>query len=147
MPQPATCRSNRTPRRILLIGDSFAEGIGLPYERTFAGLLNAAGQSRRDKVEFLDAGVASYSPSIYYKKVKYLLDRGLKFDEVVLLSDSSDVEDEATSYFCIDDDAKYHQYCTTPPGAMPEARRSSATSSSTISSSPTASASPSSDGS
>jgi hypothetical protein len=106
--------------RILVIGDSFAEGIGLPYERTFAGLLNAAGQSRRDKVEFLDAGVASYSPSIYYKKIKYLLDRGLKFDEVVLLSDSSDVEDEATSYFCIDDDAKYHQYCATPPGAVPE---------------------------
>jgi len=31
----------------------------------------------------------------------------LQFDEVVLLSDSSDVEDEATSYFCIDDDPKY----------------------------------------
>lgn len=107
-------------RRILIIGDSFAEGIGLPYERTFAGLLNAAGQSRPQKVEFLDAGVASYSPSIYYKKVKYLLDIGLKFDEVVLLSDSSDVEDEATSYFCIDDDPKYHQYCTTPPGAVPQ---------------------------
>jgi hypothetical protein len=107
-------------RRILIIGDSFAEAIGLPYERTFAGLLNAAGQARPDKVEFLDAGVASYSPSIYYKKIKYLLDRGLKFDEVVLLSDSSDVEDEATSYFCIDDDPKYHQYCTTAPGAVPE---------------------------
>lgn len=107
-------------RRILLMGDSFAEAIGLPYERTFAGLLNEAGQSRPEKVEFLDAGVASYSPSIYYKKVKYLLDRGLKFDEVVLLSDSSDVEDEATSYFCIDDDPKYHQYCTTPPGVVPQ---------------------------
>ena len=107
-------------RRVLIIGDSFAEAIGLPYERTFAGLLNEAGQSRRDKVEFLDAGVASYSPSIYYKKVKYLLDRGLEFDEVVLLSDSSDVEDEATSYFCIDDDPKYHQYCTTPPSVVPQ---------------------------
>src|ERR1700744_1065681 len=107
-------------RRILIIGDSFAEAIGLPYERTFAGLLNEAGQSRPEKVEFLDAGVASYSPSIYYKKIKYLLDRGLQFDEVVLLSDSSDVEDEATSYFCIDDDPKYHQYCATPPGAVPE---------------------------
>src|ERR1700761_6771663 len=108
-------------RRILLIGDSFAEGIGLPYERTFAGLLQAAGQSRPDKVEFLDAGVASYSPSVYYKKIKYLLDQGLKFDEVVLLSDSSDVEDEATSYFCIDDDPKYQKFCTTPPGTHPPA--------------------------
>src|SRR5215475_11120019 len=108
-------------RRILIIGDSFAEAIGLPYERTFAGLLNAAGQARPDKVEFLDAGVASYSPSIYYKKIKYLLDRGLEFDEVVLLSDSSDVEDEATSYFCIDDDPRYQKFCTLPPGTYPPA--------------------------
>lgn len=107
-------------RRILLIGDSFAEGIGLPFESTFAGLLEQAGQSRPDRVEFLDAGVASYSPSIYYKKIKHLLDLGLKFDEVVLLSDSSDVEDEASSYFCIDDDPKYRKFCTTPPGAVPE---------------------------
>ena len=107
-------------RRILIIGDSFAEGIGLPYERTFAGLLEAAGQARADKVEFLDAGVASYSPSIYYAKIKALLDRGLKFDEVVLLSDSSDVEDEAGSYFCIDEDPAYRKYCTTPSGAVPE---------------------------
>jgi hypothetical protein len=107
-------------RRILLIGDSFAEGIGLPFERTFAGLLQADGQARVDKVEFLDAGVASYSPSIYYRKIKSLLDRGLQFDEVVLLSDSSDVEDEAGSYFCIDDDPKYHQFCNAPAGSVPE---------------------------
>ena len=68
----------------------------------------------------VNPGIASYSPSIYYKKIKSLLDRGLTFDEVVLLSDSSDVEDEAGSYFCIDDDPKYHQYCNTPPGAVPE---------------------------
>jgi hypothetical protein len=107
-------------RRILLIGDSFAEAIGLPYERTFAGLLDQAGQSRPDRIEFLDAGVASYSPSIYYKKIEYLLGRGLKFDEVVLLSDSSDVEDEASSYFCIDDDPQYRKFCATPSGAVPE---------------------------
>ena len=107
-------------RRILLIGDSFAEGIGLPYDRTFAGLLEQAGQTRPERIEFLDAGVASYSPSIYYNKIKYLLERGLKFDEVVLLSDSSDVEDEATSYFCIDDDPAYHKFCATPPGAVPQ---------------------------
>src|SRR6202043_2715537 len=106
-------------RRILLMGDSFAEAIGIAYEDSFFGLLNRAGQQREQKIEFLDAGVASYSPSIYYKKVKYLLDHGLQFDEVVLLSDSSDVEDEATSYFCIDDNPKYHRFCTTAPGSIP----------------------------
>lgn len=108
-------------RRILLMGDSFTEAIGIPYENSFVGLLNRAGQERDQKVEFLDGGVASYSPSIYYKKVKYLLDQGLQFDEVVLLSDSSDVEDEATSYFCIDDDPKYRKFCTAPPGSYPPA--------------------------
>ena len=108
-------------RRILLMGDSFTEAIGMPYEDSFFGLLNRAGRQREQKIEFLDAGVASYSPSIYYKKVKYLLDQGLQFDEVVLLSDSSDVEDEATSYFCIDDDPNYQKLCTTTPGTYPPA--------------------------
>lgn len=109
----------KSSRRILLIGDSFAEAIGMPFEESYAGLLARAGQARADKVEFLNAGVASYSPSIYYRKIRYLLDRGLQFDEVVLLSDSSDVEDEASSYFCIDDDPKYRRFCTVPPGTVP----------------------------
>ena len=40
----------------------------------------------------------------------------------MLLSDSSDVEDEASSYFCIDDDPKYRKYCTTPAGRGAGAR-------------------------
>lgn len=105
-------------RRILLIGDSYAEGIGMRYEDSFAGLLQRAGQDGRDKVEFLNAGAVSYSPSIYYKKIKYLVDAGLQFDEVVLFSDTSDVADEATSYFCIDDDPKYRAHCTADEGSM-----------------------------
>jgi hypothetical protein len=104
-------------RRILLIGDSFAEGIGMSFEDSFAGQLYRAGQQRSEKIEFLDAGVASYSPSIYYKKIKYLLESGLQFDEVVLFSDTSDVTDEATSYFCIDDDPKYRAHCSSAEGS------------------------------
>jgi hypothetical protein len=106
-----------TSRRILLIGDSFAEGIGMSFEDSFAGLLYRAGQERSEKVEFLNAGVSSYSPSIYYKKIKYLIESGLEFDEVVLFSDTSDVTDEAIGYFCIDDDPKYRAYCTSSEGA------------------------------
>jgi hypothetical protein len=111
-----------TSRRILLIGDSFAEGIGMSFEDSFAGMLDRAGQQRSEKIEFLNAGVASYSPSIYYKKIKYLLESGLQFDEVVVFSDTSDVTDEATSYFCIDDNPKYRAYCSPAEGAaQPEA--------------------------
>ena len=111
-------------RRVLLIGDSFAEGIGMSFEDSFAGMLYRAGQERREKIEFLDAAVASYSPSIYYKKIKYLLDSGLQFDEVVLFSDTSDVTDEATSYFCIDDDPKYRAHCTAAEGSAQPAAAS-----------------------
>ena len=107
-----------TSRRILLMGDSFAEGIGMRYEDSFAGMLQRHGQDRSDKIEFLNAGVGSYSPSIYYKKTKYLLDAGLQFDEVWLFSDPSDVLDEATTYFCIDDDPKYRAHCTAAEASM-----------------------------
>ncbi len=98
-------------RRIVLIGDSFTEGTGLPFEDSFAGRLYAAGMRRADKVESLNAGVLSYSPSLYYRKIKSLLERGLKFDEVVVFSDVSDVYDEATHYFCQDEDPLYQKHC------------------------------------
>lgn len=109
-------------KRILLIGDSFTEGIGLPFEETFAGMLYRAGQERREKVEFLNAGLSSYSPVIYYKKIQSLLDDGFHFDEVVVFSDPSDVQDEATSYFCIDDDPKYRVLCD-PEDLSPKRKR------------------------
>lgn len=101
-------------RRILLIGDSVTEGIGLKFEDTFAGMLYLAGQQRSEKIEFLNAAAVSYSPIIYYKRIKYLLEAGLHFDEVVVFSDLSDVQDEATAYFCIDDRPEFRQYCTEP---------------------------------
>lgn len=110
---PATGSS----RRILLIGDSFTEGVGLRFEDTFAGMLYAEGQRREPKIEFLNAGVTSYSPVVYYRKIKYLLDAGLRFDEVIVFSDLSDVQNEAASYFCIDEHAEYRRLCETPPAA------------------------------
>jgi lysophospholipase L1-like esterase len=98
-------------RRILLIGDSITEAIGLSFEDSFAGMLQQLGQNSAPKIEFLNAGVASYSPSIYYKKVKSLIEQGLQVNEVVVFSDLSDVFDEATGYFCIDDDPRYFAYC------------------------------------
>jgi len=64
-------------RRVLLMGDSFTEGIGVPFEQTFAGLLFRDGLENVNKVEFLNAAVVGYSPVIYYKKIKYLLESGL----------------------------------------------------------------------
>jgi hypothetical protein len=98
-------------RRVLVIGDSFTEGIGLPFEDTFVGMLAHAGKQGADTTDYLNAAVASYSPVLYYRKIKYLLDNGYAFDEVVVLPDLSDVQDEATNYFCFDDHPKYRKLC------------------------------------
>jgi hypothetical protein len=99
-------------RRVLLIGDSFTEVIGVPFEQTFAGLLYRDGLESVNKVEFLNAAVAGYSPVIYYKKIKYVLESGLHFNEVVVFPDQSDIPDEATHFFCIDEDPRYIAYCS-----------------------------------
>jgi hypothetical protein len=97
--------------RILLIGDSFTESVGVEYPDTWAGLLYRAGQEHTPKIEFLNAGLGSYSPTIYYAKVKHLIEIGLKFDEVVVLPDLSDIQDEAWFYFCYDEIPEYRAHC------------------------------------
>ena len=74
----------------VFIGDSFTEGIGLPYEETFVGMIASA----RPDVSVANMGVASYSPSIYRSKIKYYLDKGYEFDHVVVFIDISDILDE-----------------------------------------------------
>jgi hypothetical protein len=88
--------------RILLLGDSFTEGVGLDYEKTFAGMLEKKFISKG--IDVLNAGVVSYSPSIYYAKAKYLLEtRGLKTDEIVVFLDISDIPDDGMQYKLVGD--------------------------------------------
>ena len=76
------------------IGDSFTEGIGLPYEQTFVGMIAEA----HPEWTIANLGVVSYSPTIYLAKVRYLLSRGYTFKKVHVYIDISDVHDEATYY-------------------------------------------------
>jgi hypothetical protein len=79
-------------RRVLLMGDSVTEGLGVPFEETFAGLLSKA---LAPGTEVLNAGVIGYSPKIYLAKTEYLLGRvGLEVDELVVFVDMSDVPNE-----------------------------------------------------
>jgi hypothetical protein len=83
-------RSDR--RRVLLMGDSFTEGVGVTWEESFAGrLARAAGPD----LEILNAGVIGYSPKIYRLKTKYLFERvRLEFDELFVFIDMSDIPNE-----------------------------------------------------
>jgi hypothetical protein len=80
-------------RRILLIGDSFVEGMGLSYEKSFPGIVahNLSGSA----YEILNAGVLTYSPRLYYLKIRYLIEaEHLKFNELYVFIDISDIQDE-----------------------------------------------------
>ena len=108
-------------RRILIIGDSFTEGLGLRFEDTFAGILHD--RLGRRGIDVLNAAVASYSPSIYYRKTKYLLEEvRLKVDEVFVFLDISDIQDEADTYFIDDRDrvrsVKRANDLSNPTGSM-----------------------------
>jgi lysophospholipase L1-like esterase len=84
-------------QRLLFIGDSFTEGVGIEYEQTAVGRLDRHFASRRTEV--LNAGVVSYSPIIYLRKTRQLLeDVGLRFDRLVVFIDPSDIENEALAY-------------------------------------------------
>ncbi len=79
--------------RILIIGDSFTEGIGMPFQDTFVGIISA--KYAKNKYEVLNGAVRSYSPKLYYLKTKYLIEKvGLTFDELWVFIDISDTQDE-----------------------------------------------------
>lgn len=50
------------PCKIALMGDSFTEGGQVPFDKSFAGLLESAA---RDRCEVRNYGTRSYSPAIY----------------------------------------------------------------------------------
>lgn len=87
--------------KVLLIGDSFTEGIGVPFEATFAGLL--AKRAAAKGVDVLNASVASYSPLLYWRKIANLVeDRHVRVDEVIAFIDISDIQDETLYYMAPD---------------------------------------------
>lgn len=84
-------------RRMVIIGDSFTEGLGVEHADTFVGrIATALGEQG---VDVFNAGVSSYSPIIYWRKTKFLIeDVGLQFQDLVVYLDISDIEDEARFY-------------------------------------------------
>jgi len=77
-------------KRIVLLGDSFVEGLGVSFEESFAGLV-----SKELDAEILDAGVVGYSPKLYNLKIKHLVEKtGLIFNELIVFIDTSDILNE-----------------------------------------------------
>jgi len=86
---PLTTRN----KRILLLGDSHTEAVGIYAEDSFYGLIKKAG--KQQGIEILNGAVVSYSPKIHYLKAAYYLEKlRLDVDEIWVFLDLSDLQNE-----------------------------------------------------
>ena len=82
---------DRTKEYTIVIGDSFVEGVTLLYDETIVGQL-----SKKVNLNFLNAGVSSYSSYIYLKKIIKIIDENpdLLIKDIIVLFDKSDMRDD-----------------------------------------------------
>lgn len=76
------------------MGDSFVEGVSLNYDKTFVGLFT----KNKKNLKVANLGVTSYAPSIYFSKLKYLLENNFNFKHIVFFIDISDLYDDSVFY-------------------------------------------------
>ena len=80
-------------KRILFMGDSHTEAVGIPYNESFTGRLSEALEPF--DIEVLNGSAVSYSPKIHYLKTKYLIEEvKLNFEELFVVIDMSDLNNE-----------------------------------------------------
>lgn len=99
---------------IAFIGDSFTEGVGVPYEDSFVGMVAKA----HPELKIANLGVVSYSPTIYLRKLEEYFKQGYTFKKVIVFIDIGDVMDEAF-YFTNADNNVVHASDVIPPGLVP----------------------------
>lgn len=103
--------------RVVLLGDSFVEGLGLPAADTIAARLEPALRRQTGRsVEVLNGGRVSYSPLVEYQRLRRFFAAGYRTDVVVVMPDLSDPQD----------DLSYAKEYVLAPGGAPVALRSGA---------------------
>ncbi|MBM3642825.1 MAG: SGNH/GDSL hydrolase family protein [Alphaproteobacteria bacterium] len=84
-------------RTVFVAGDSFAEGLGVAFEASVAGLLACAYREAGFSVRNL--GTQTYSPVIYHHRIADAVRRtGVRPSEIVLFLDLSDIHNDANDY-------------------------------------------------
>jgi hypothetical protein len=83
--------------RILLLGDSFTEGM-VAWRNSYVGMIAA----RFPQYDFLNGGLPGYSPSNYLNTTRIVLAKGFEIDEVIVFMDSSFVPHEGSFYRDVD---------------------------------------------
>ncbi|WP_338792336.1 hypothetical protein [Bernardetia sp. MNP-M8] len=87
-------KQNLDKKQVVFIGDSFTEGVGVIYQNTFFGRMRQE-FSTNNQIELWNAGCVSYSPLVYYNKIKYYTEvENFKIDYLWVFIDGSDIQDE-----------------------------------------------------
>ena len=81
-------------KNIFIFGDSFTYGIGIEYDKTYAGLI----EKEKKNHNVYNFGVGSYSPSVYLYKLKKSIKNNIIPSKIILFLDLTDVLDEATRW-------------------------------------------------
>ncbi len=94
----AECNNSRFLKNeeydLIILGDSNTEGVGLTWNQTYVGKIS---ENLKNK-KILNLAVAGYSFSHYLSKANYFLNK-IKFKEVIIFIDPSDVYDEKDLFF------------------------------------------------
>jgi hypothetical protein len=93
---PDSIRNGPRPvKGFVFMGDSFVEGLQVPYEQSFMGLV----EKQLPQYQFLNYGVTGYGPLLNYLQCRKMLHEHKVFPHaVVMLLYSNDVRDDST-YF------------------------------------------------
>lgn len=94
--KPRTVKRAFAGTRILLLGDSFTEGVGVKAEDSYPVVLESKLKEQGWPVQILNGGVSSYSPTLSLIQLKDLLAQGIQVDAVILALDQSDIQDSLT---------------------------------------------------
>ncbi|NBR66263.1 MAG: SGNH/GDSL hydrolase family protein, partial [Actinobacteria bacterium] len=78
--------------RVVVFGDSFAEGWGLPFAETVPGQLRQ--DLAASGVDVLGFGISSHCPSLTERWMRKLLREGVRWNQAILMIDSGDSFDE-----------------------------------------------------
>ncbi len=89
---------NKEKKNIFLFGDSFTYGVGIEFEKTFAGLI----EKKFSNYNVYNFGVGSYSPSVHLYKLKKTLNENIIPEKILLFLDLTDLIDEASRWEYID---------------------------------------------
>ena len=95
-----TCASgegDKSKPAIFVVGDLFTEGLGVPYEESFAGLM--ACEAAREGKAVWNLGVMAFSPVIYHRKIRAAAEKlGIGPTRIYVFLDLSDITDDAIVY-------------------------------------------------